>query len=89
MRISLGSTANALRAERIKFTTLPSQWAAPLTALALTVGITVAVNIAYGTKDHTPGEDPTGGIYYGLAVRPRRRGLHGNPAHPGRSSTPA
>ncbi|WP_189913826.1 ABC transporter permease [Kitasatospora xanthocidica] len=56
----------ALRAERIKFTTLPSQWAAPLTALVLTVGITAAVNLAYGTKDHTPGEDPAGGIYYGL-----------------------
>ncbi|MFF2141429.1 hypothetical protein [Kitasatospora sp. NPDC058190] len=64
--MSLGPTANALRAERIKFTTLPSQWAAPLTALALTVGITAAVNMAYGTKDHTPGEDPAGGIYYGL-----------------------
>ncbi|WP_030234239.1 ABC transporter permease [Streptomyces sp. NRRL S-350] len=58
--------ANALRAERVKFTTLPSQWAAPLVALALTVGITAAVNGAYGTKDHTAGEDPAGGIYYGL-----------------------
>ncbi|MFD5461314.1 hypothetical protein ACFWIQ_00610 [Kitasatospora sp. NPDC127059] len=57
---------NALRAERIKFTTLPSQWAAPLVALVLTVGITAAVNAAYGAKDHTPGEDPAGGIYYGL-----------------------
>ncbi|MEU9073479.1 hypothetical protein [Kitasatospora sp. NPDC048538] len=60
------SPIHALRAERIKFTTLPSQWAAPLVALALTVGITTAVNAAYGTKDHTPGEDPAGGIYYGL-----------------------
>ncbi|MFJ8621564.1 hypothetical protein ACIRD3_01795 [Kitasatospora sp. NPDC093550] len=59
-------TAAALRAERIKFATLPSQWAAPLVALALTVGITAAVNAAYGVKDHTPGEDPAGGIYYGL-----------------------
>ncbi|MBV2156309.1 hypothetical protein [Kitasatospora sp. SUK 42] len=57
---------NALRAERIKFTTLPSQWTAPLTALVLTVGITAAVNAAYATKDHTPGEDPAGGIFYGL-----------------------
>ncbi|MFJ9455636.1 hypothetical protein ACIRST_11220 [Kitasatospora sp. NPDC101447] len=61
-----GPTANALRAERIKFTTLPSQWAAPLVALVLTVGITAAVNAAYGVKDHTPGEDPAGGIHYGL-----------------------
>ncbi|MBO1415869.1 hypothetical protein [Streptomyces sp. FH025] len=63
MRTGLG---NALRAERIKFTTLPSQWVAPLTALVITVGVTAAVNAAYGTKDHTPGEDPAGGIYYGL-----------------------
>lgn len=58
--------ADALRAERVKFTTLPSQWTAPLVALALTVGITAAVNAAYGTKDHTVGEDPAGGIFYGL-----------------------
>ncbi|MEV7024217.1 hypothetical protein [Kitasatospora sp. NPDC093558] len=56
----------ALRAERIKFTTLPSQWAAPLVALTLTVGITAVVNAAYGTKGHTLGKDPAGGIYYGL-----------------------
>ncbi|MFD8781531.1 hypothetical protein [Kitasatospora sp. NPDC059599] len=62
----MSTLIGALRAERIKFTTLPSQWAAPLTALVLTVGITAAVNAAYGAKDHTPGEDPAGGIYYGL-----------------------
>ncbi|RKT11642.1 hypothetical protein BX285_5597 [Streptomyces sp. 1114.5] len=63
---TMSGTAAALRAERIKFTTLPSQWAAPLVALALTVGVTAAVNVAYGAKDHTPGEDPAGGIFYGL-----------------------
>ncbi|MFG3225629.1 hypothetical protein ACGF07_12745 [Kitasatospora sp. NPDC048194] len=60
------SLGNALRAERIKFTTLPSQWAAPLTSVVVTVGVTAAVNAVYGAKDHTPGEDPAGGIYYGL-----------------------
>ncbi|MFI6152704.1 hypothetical protein ACIBCA_08425 [Kitasatospora sp. NPDC051170] len=59
-------TAAALRAERIKFTTLPSQWAAPLVALALTVGITCAVNAAYGSKDRSLTEDPAVSIYYGL-----------------------
>ncbi|MFI2606727.1 hypothetical protein [Kitasatospora sp. NPDC018619] len=62
----MSAMTDALRAERVKFTTLPSQWAAPLVALALTVGVTAAVNAAYGTKDHTPGEDPAGGIFYGL-----------------------
>ncbi|MEU4114481.1 hypothetical protein AB0F71_08290 [Kitasatospora sp. NPDC028055] len=60
------SLGNALRAERIKFTTLPSQWAAPLTSVVLTVGVTAAVNAAYAAKDHVPGEDPAGGIFYGL-----------------------
>ncbi|MFD0273020.1 hypothetical protein ACFVHB_03790 [Kitasatospora sp. NPDC127111] len=58
--------AGALRAERIKFTTLRSQWIAPLVAVVLTVGITLAVNAAYGKVDHSLGEDPAGGIYYGL-----------------------
>ncbi|WP_316524774.1 hypothetical protein [Kitasatospora brasiliensis] len=62
----MSTTADALRAERIKFTTLPSQWAAPLVALALTVGITAAVNAAYGTKDHASDKDPALGIFYGL-----------------------
>ncbi|MFE7525753.1 hypothetical protein ACFU7Y_08510 [Kitasatospora sp. NPDC057542] len=62
----MSTMTDALRAERVKFTTLPSQWAAPLVALALTVGITAAVSAAYGAKDHTPGEDPAGGIFYGL-----------------------
>ncbi|MGW2371223.1 hypothetical protein [Kitasatospora sp. NPDC001683] len=60
------SLGNALRAERIKFTTLPSQWAAPLTAVVITVGVTTAVNAAYSTKDHAPGDDPADGIFYGL-----------------------
>ncbi|MFE6055193.1 hypothetical protein ACFQ6N_30970 [Kitasatospora sp. NPDC056446] len=62
----MSTLAGALRAERIKFTTLPSQWAAPLVALALTVGITAAVNAASGPADHAPGGDPANGIYYGL-----------------------
>ncbi|MEE1787531.1 hypothetical protein PUR71_32190 [Streptomyces sp. SP17BM10] len=62
----MSTFADALRAERIKFTTLPSQWAAPLVALTLTVGITAVAGAAYGTADHTPGGDPAGGIYYGL-----------------------
>ncbi|MFI6843877.1 hypothetical protein OG535_31170 [Kitasatospora sp. NBC_00085] len=61
------TTATAvLRSERIKFTTLRSQWIVPLVAVGLTVGITLAVNAAYGEADHTPGEDQAGGIYYGL-----------------------
>ncbi|MER7752137.1 hypothetical protein [Kitasatospora sp. NPDC097643] len=60
------SLSGAVRAERIKFTTLPSQWAAPLVALLLTIGITAAVNAAYGVKDHSLNEDPAGGIFYGL-----------------------
>ncbi|MFC5663407.1 hypothetical protein ACFP3U_10500 [Kitasatospora misakiensis] len=56
----------ALRAERVKFTTLRSQWIAPLVAVALTVGITAAVNAAYGQADHSLGEDPAEGLYYGL-----------------------
>ncbi|MFE4970699.1 hypothetical protein ACFRAR_01115 [Kitasatospora sp. NPDC056651] len=62
----MSTVTDALRAERVKFTTLPSQWAAPLVALALTVGVTAAVNAAYGAKDHTPGEDPAAAIFYGL-----------------------
>lgn len=59
-------TIAALRAERIKFTTLPSQWAAPPVALVLTVGITAAVNAAYGRVDSSLNEDPGLSIYYGL-----------------------
>ncbi|MFD0349982.1 hypothetical protein ACFQ0M_36085 [Kitasatospora aburaviensis] len=60
------SALAVLRSERVKFTTLRSQWITPLVAVALTVGITTLVNLAYGQVDHTPGEDPAGGIYYGL-----------------------
>ncbi|MEV7353526.1 hypothetical protein [Kitasatospora sp. NPDC091276] len=60
------SAAHALRAERIKFTTLPSQWAAPLVALVLTVGVTAAVSAASDPKTVAPGTDPANGIYYGL-----------------------
>ncbi|MFH9348850.1 hypothetical protein [Kitasatospora sp. NPDC017646] len=63
MRRSLG---NALRAERIKFSTLCSQWAAPLTAVALTVGVTAAVSAAEGAPASDSGKDPANMIYYGL-----------------------
>ncbi|WP_031065083.1 ABC transporter permease [Streptomyces sp. NRRL WC-3742] len=59
-------TAAALRAERIKFTTLPSQWAAPPVALVLTVGITAAVNAAYGHADQSLLRDQGLALYYGL-----------------------
>ncbi|KJS55010.1 hypothetical protein VM98_15545 [Streptomyces rubellomurinus subsp. indigoferus] len=59
------TTAHALRAERIKFATLPSQWTAPLVALVLNTGITAAVGLAYAS-DTTPGEDPANTVYYGL-----------------------
>ncbi|MFF2074099.1 hypothetical protein ACFVXG_05005 [Kitasatospora sp. NPDC058162] len=57
---------NALRAERIKFTTLPSQWAAPLAGLALTVGITAAVGASEGPPAPGSGKDPADMIYFGL-----------------------
>ncbi|MFF9642004.1 hypothetical protein [Kitasatospora aureofaciens] len=60
------SLGNALRAERIKFTTLPSQWAAPLTAVALTVGVTAAVSAAEGAPAPGSGKDPANMVYYGL-----------------------
>ncbi|MFF3109568.1 hypothetical protein ACFVSN_10290 [Kitasatospora sp. NPDC057904] len=60
------ATHHALRAERIKFTTLPSQWAAPLVTLALTVGITAAVGAASGRDPAPPGKDPAATIHYGL-----------------------
>ncbi|MFJ9691018.1 hypothetical protein [Kitasatospora sp. NPDC101183] len=59
-------TADALRAERIKFTTLPSQWAAPLVALTLTVGITTAVNASYRGDGRSFDADPGLAVYYGL-----------------------
>ncbi|MFE6865666.1 hypothetical protein ACFVFS_03855 [Kitasatospora sp. NPDC057692] len=57
---------NALRAERIKLTTLRSLWITPLTALLLTVGFTTAVAAAVGTADETLTADPGLGIHYGL-----------------------
>ncbi|MEV6975927.1 hypothetical protein [Kitasatospora sp. NPDC093806] len=56
----------ALRSEWLKFATLRSQWIAPVCAVVLTVGITAAVNAAYGKVDHSLGEDPADGLYYGL-----------------------
>ncbi|MGA5820215.1 hypothetical protein ACPC54_20390 [Kitasatospora sp. NPDC094028] len=57
--------ASALRAERLKFTTLPSQWTAPLVALVLSVGITAAVGAAAG-HGGTSGKDPADTLYFGL-----------------------
>jgi len=62
----MSTTALALRAEWTKFTTLRSQWTAPLVATALTVGITAAVQSAYGEVDNSITDDPSVGIYYGL-----------------------
>ncbi|MFF7453845.1 hypothetical protein [Kitasatospora sp. NPDC008115] len=57
---------NALRAERIKLTTLRSLWITPLVALLLTVGFGTAVAAAVGTKDDSLTADPGLGIHYGL-----------------------
>ncbi|MET8703800.1 hypothetical protein ABZW10_33850 [Kitasatospora sp. NPDC004723] len=57
--------AHVLRAERIKFVTLPSQWTAPLVALVLNVGISAALGAAAG-QGGLSGKDPASTIYYGL-----------------------
>ncbi|MFF3109569.1 hypothetical protein ACFVSN_10295 [Kitasatospora sp. NPDC057904] len=57
---------HALRAERIKFTTLPSLWIPPLLALLLTPGITTAVGAALGGTEPHLTDDPGSGVYYGL-----------------------
>ncbi|MDY0811097.1 hypothetical protein [Kitasatospora purpeofusca] len=57
--------AHVLRAERIKFVTLPSQWTAPLVALVLNVGISAALGAAAGPGGLS-GKDPASMIYYGL-----------------------
>ncbi|MEU8510104.1 hypothetical protein AB0C76_00765 [Kitasatospora sp. NPDC048722] len=57
---------HALRAERIKFTTLPSLWIPPLLALLLTPGITTAVGAALGGTEPHLTDDPGAGVYYGL-----------------------
>ncbi|MER7703519.1 hypothetical protein ABTX81_11540 [Kitasatospora sp. NPDC097605] len=56
----------ALRAERIKLTTLRSLWVTPLVALLLTVGFGTAVAAVVGTKDDSFAADPGLGIHYGL-----------------------
>ncbi|MFD8702029.1 hypothetical protein ACFV1W_05280 [Kitasatospora sp. NPDC059648] len=58
--------SQALRAERIKLTTLRSLWATPLLAALLTAGITTAVGAALGDRDHNLTDDPGVGIFYGL-----------------------
>ncbi|MFJ8471455.1 ABC transporter permease [Kitasatospora sp. NPDC094011] len=56
----------ALRAERIKLTTLRSLWLPPLIAALLTGGVTTAVGSILGGADHTITDDPGVGVFYGL-----------------------
>ncbi|GLW71373.1 ABC transporter [Kitasatospora phosalacinea] len=55
-----------LRAEWAKFTTLRPLWTAPFLAVALSAGITAAVQAAYGRRDTSLTDDPMEGLYYGL-----------------------
>ncbi|WP_316524776.1 hypothetical protein [Kitasatospora brasiliensis] len=57
---------NALRAERIKLTTLRSLWITPLLSLVLTAGGTTAVGAALSGKEHNITDDPGVGVFYGL-----------------------
>jgi ABC-2 type transport system permease protein len=59
------NTATVLRSEWTKFTTLRSQWFTPLLAVLLSVGITLAVNLAYA-QDTSLTEDPSIGVFYGF-----------------------
>ncbi|MFJ5921992.1 hypothetical protein ACIQF6_05190 [Kitasatospora sp. NPDC092948] len=59
-------STHPLRAEWAKFTTLRPLWTAPLLAVALSAGITAAVQFAYGRTDTSITEDPMEGLYYGL-----------------------
>lgn len=63
---ALPALAPVLRAEWTKFATLRSQWATPLLAVLLSVGITAAVQAAYGDVDASLQEDASFGVYYGL-----------------------
>ncbi|WP_457031503.1 ABC transporter permease [Kitasatospora sp. P5_F3] len=60
------TTVTVLRSEWTKFTTLRSQWFTPLLSVLLSVGLTLAVHLAYGDIDPSLTEDPTIGIYYGF-----------------------
>ncbi|MGW4893975.1 hypothetical protein ACWEQL_17155 [Kitasatospora sp. NPDC004240] len=64
--LPLGGGPAVLRAEWTKFTTLRSLRFTPLVAVLLTVGLTAAVNAAYGATDASLREDPTIGLYFGL-----------------------
>ncbi|MFF4341627.1 hypothetical protein ACFY00_17035 [Kitasatospora sp. NPDC001540] len=55
-----------LRAEWAKFTTLRPLWTTPFLAVALSAGITAAVQAAYGRRDTSLTGDPMEGLYYGL-----------------------
>lgn len=59
------TTATVLRSEWTKFTTLRSQWFTPLLAVLVSVGITLAVNLAYAS-DTSLTEDPSIGVFYGF-----------------------
>ncbi|MFJ9517475.1 ABC transporter permease [Kitasatospora sp. NPDC101801] len=59
------TTTTVLRSEWTKLTTLRSQWFTPLLAVLLSVGITLAVNLAYA-QDTSLTEDPSIGVFYGF-----------------------
>ena len=59
-------TMTVLRSEWTKLTTLRSQWITPLVATVLTIGLALAVTLAYGTVEVSLTEDQSVGIYYGL-----------------------
>ncbi|MFJ1793503.1 hypothetical protein [Kitasatospora griseola] len=59
-------STHPLRAEWTKFTTLRSLWTTPLVAVALSAGITAAVQSTYGRTDTSLTEDPMEGLYFGL-----------------------
>ncbi|GAA1152705.1 ABC-type transport system involved in multi-copper enzyme maturation permease subunit [Kitasatospora gansuensis] len=59
------TTTTVLRSEWTKLTTLRSQWFTPLLAVLISVGITLAVNLAYA-QDTSLTEDPSVGLFYGF-----------------------
>ncbi|MGA5820214.1 ABC transporter permease [Kitasatospora sp. NPDC094028] len=63
---ALRGFARALRAERIKLTTLRPLWLPPVLALLLTAGVTGAVGAVLGGAEHSLVDDPGVGVFYGL-----------------------
>ncbi|WP_033213374.1 ABC transporter permease [Kitasatospora phosalacinea] len=66
MNARADTRTHPLRAEWAKFTTLRPLWTVPFLAVALSAGITAAVQAAYGNSDTSLTEDPMEGLYYGL-----------------------